>query len=639
MFFDLARRNAALVAILLLSITLLGCPKAKVLVPGVEGDPLTEADADITLAGLLTVVIEEKFSYSDPVVEEGYVITQSPAPNSSVPLLTEIELVVSKGSPLVPVPNVLGMTIEEAATAIYAAELTVGDVSEEYSETIPEGLVLLQLPAFTAEPSVEPDSPVDLTISKGPTPIIVPDVAGMTEQEATDALVEAGLILGEVTHENSDDVEEGLIIRHNPLAGTVQLQGTPVDIWVSDGPRPRVIPDLVGLEQSEAEITIATTVFTLGTVSEIFNDDIPAGHVISQSPEAGEEAFPQTVIDLIVSLGPEFVPVPDVRGLTLNNAAADLSGALLTLGEVTESYSDTVLEGLVISQDPQADAMVSPQTPVDLVVSLGLEPVGVPNIVGMSRSDAALAIESAMLSLGVVTEVYDGNAPVDEVVGQNPVADVLVLPGTAVNMSVSKGPEFEIAVAVAPFTATSPTVDGEGTIGEYTGPLYDTWQHNFGDLEPENAADFSARWTATHDVNNIYIIIEVHDDVRESTGEGWLSDNVEIFIDAQNSKVNFYGGLVGRVFWSGTEWVNEFDLGEVAVEDTGTVYTVEWRIPKNELDAPIAEDDVIGFDIKPVDMDGRPTRDTHRFWGSASTAVEHWDNCVSWGTLVLESGG
>jgi beta-lactam-binding protein with PASTA domain len=115
---------------------------------------------------------------------------------------------------------------------------------------------------------------------------------------------------------------------------------------------------------------------TVGAVSEVNSDTVPAGNVIGQSPASGTSVVYGTPVDLLVSLGVQMVTVPDVVGLAQATAEADIVAAILTVGNVTTATSATVPVGDVISQSPTAGANVVHHSAVDIVVSIGEEPVG-----------------------------------------------------------------------------------------------------------------------------------------------------------------------------------------------------------------------------------------------------------------------
>jgi beta-lactam-binding protein with PASTA domain len=133
------------------------------------------------------------------------------------------------------------------------------------------------------------------------------------------------------------------------------------------------------------------------------------------------------------------VAVPNVVGLTQSSAQEAVTAAGLTMGVITQAYSVTVPAGSVISQNPAAGTSVPPGSAVDLVVSRGKQPVTVPNVVGKPETSARRVITRAGLVVGNVTQAFSTTVPKGSVISQNPAAGTSALPGTAVDLVVSKG--------------------------------------------------------------------------------------------------------------------------------------------------------------------------------------------------------
>jgi beta-lactam-binding protein with PASTA domain len=129
-------------------------------------------------------------------------------------------------------PDVLGMTRDEAETAIVNAILEVGLVVEDYSDTVPAGQVLSQSPAGGTE--IAQGVAVSFVVSLG-RKTTVPDVSGMTEEEAQTALTAAGLQV-QTTEESSETVPAGQVISQTPEPGLTVAQGSIVNLVVSSGP-------------------------------------------------------------------------------------------------------------------------------------------------------------------------------------------------------------------------------------------------------------------------------------------------------------------------------------------------------------------------------------------------------------------
>lgn len=133
-------------------------------------------------------------------------------------------------TPKIKVPNVAGKTQEAAESAITSAGLTVGKVTQEYSATVPNGKVIRTNPAAGAE--VEEGSAVALVLSKGPEPVTVPNVVGMTESQATQALEAANLTVS-TTEGLDSSVPVGSIISQEPAAGSTVEAGSAVALVIS----------------------------------------------------------------------------------------------------------------------------------------------------------------------------------------------------------------------------------------------------------------------------------------------------------------------------------------------------------------------------------------------------------------------
>jgi hypothetical protein len=199
----------------------------------------------------------------------------------------------------------------------------------------------------------------------------VPDLIGKDENLATTLLLLDSLIAGTITRVNSATVPAGQVISQNPAAGTKLTQGSFVDFVVSLGPAPVSVPQVTGLDENAATLLISSDGLTPGMIFRMNSDTVPAGQVISQSPVAGTQVAPGSLVGLTVSLGPTQVPVPDLIGKDENFAILLLQFGSLIPGTITRVNSDTVPAGQVISQDPAPGTQLTTGSFVDLTVSLG----------------------------------------------------------------------------------------------------------------------------------------------------------------------------------------------------------------------------------------------------------------------------
>ncbi|MCL2678274.1 MAG: PASTA domain-containing protein, partial [Clostridiales bacterium] len=275
-------------------------------VPGVRGWTELAAKIEIENSGLNWVVIEEY----DDLVAKGLVISQDPAAGNTVPVLSEVTIVISLGRYTGPVavPDVAGKTVQEAETLLTANSNFVPVFGEdEYSDTVPLGCVIRQDPQ--GDDTALRGSEVRLIISKGyySGPVAVPDVTGKTVQEA-EALLTANNnfvpVFGE--DEYSDTVPQGRVIRQDPQGDDTALRGSEVSLIVSKGPDPNLpgpvdVPDVTGKTVEEAEAIL--TAFTLSVTYE-YSETVNDGCVIAQDPPGGDKALPGSTVNLVVSKGP-----------------------------------------------------------------------------------------------------------------------------------------------------------------------------------------------------------------------------------------------------------------------------------------------------------------------------------------------
>ncbi|HHY38644.1 MAG TPA: Stk1 family PASTA domain-containing Ser/Thr kinase [Clostridia bacterium] len=200
-------------------------------VPNVVGKPLAEAEEILRDAGLGARVIGETYGN----VPSGSVISQDPAAQENVKAGRVVDLVVSKGPELEQVPDLIGKTFSEADLILKSSNLDFGNLIYEYHPTAPVDTVIDQNPkpeTWTTQGTL-----VDLKISKGPEPkpILIRSVIGVELDKAKSMLEEAGLVVGEVTEQESSEFEKGTIMDMNPKPGEEVQPGTKVNLVVSKG--------------------------------------------------------------------------------------------------------------------------------------------------------------------------------------------------------------------------------------------------------------------------------------------------------------------------------------------------------------------------------------------------------------------
>lgn len=200
----------------------------------------------------------------------------------------------------VKVPSVVGKDENAAKSAITAAGLTVGTVSEASSDTVESGLVISQSPSANSE--TESNGKVNIVLSSGPNKKKVTDVIGHESSRAQSELAGDGFKV-EVKETYSDDMRAGLVVSTSPDRGTYVQPGSTVMITVSKGREQVTIPSVsVGMTYEEAVEALNDAGFK-GTVKEAteYSASVGNGFVTRYSPS--KTVDPDGTVTIYVSLG------------------------------------------------------------------------------------------------------------------------------------------------------------------------------------------------------------------------------------------------------------------------------------------------------------------------------------------------
>lgn len=208
------------------------------------------------------------------------------------------------------------------------------------------------------------------------------------------------------------------------------------------------VPDVTNMALGEAKTTLEEAGFKIGTETEVFSSTVDSGLVVSTNPPDGQEAVKGSRIDLSISKGTEQVSVPDLKGQTSEEAMRTLSSYGLNGQEGDSTFSDSVKEGCVASQDQPAGSSLNKGDTVVFHLSKGAENVSVPNVVGATVSNAENSLKNAGFKVNTSYR-YSSSTPEGRVISQDP-------SGTA-----PKGSTVTIAISNGPEEAQVPNVSGE----------------------------------------------------------------------------------------------------------------------------------------------------------------------------------
>ncbi len=233
-----------------------------------------------------------------------------------------------------------------------------------------------------------------------------PSVLGLTKAAAVEKLETAGLApeLGDPAY--SETVRAGRVLATDPGAGSRVLDGGTVTVTLSLGKERYDVPTTRGMTEDQAQDELAGTNLSFGRSIGKFSETVPEGTVLGSDPKAGTTLRPGIAVDLFISKGPRPIQIRDWTGKDADLAQEKLEAKQLVVERGSEEYSDTIPEGIVISQSPTTGPLFRGGT-VTLIVSKGPELVEVPGgLVASGVEDATAKLEA----LGFVVDVeHDSN--------------------------------------------------------------------------------------------------------------------------------------------------------------------------------------------------------------------------------------
>ena len=259
------------------------------------------------------------------------------------------------------VPYLIDLRETQAVGLVIDAGLEPNVIREANEET-EEGFVFRQDPEFGEK--VDAGSQVDIYVSTGPPTAEVPDVDGQTRDDAVAALARAGFEANVVPI--FSDKQENTVTAQSPAAGEVVEVGTRVRINVSQGAEPLTIPSVTGQPFEDAASVLEGAGFRVAR-REV-DDDAPPGTVVDQQPAGGGPAPRNTTVTLSVSRGPTESQVPNVDGLSEEDARTTIEEAGFVVEVQREPTDDPNLHGSVLRQEPAGGSAAPEGSTVTIVV-------------------------------------------------------------------------------------------------------------------------------------------------------------------------------------------------------------------------------------------------------------------------------
>jgi beta-lactam-binding protein with PASTA domain len=224
------------------------------------------------------------------------------------------------------------------------------------------------------------------------------------------------------------------------IGGLVLALAIALSAWWFGFARYTSTPGVIELQVAQAQAKIEDAGLEFDVAREAYDENVPAGSVISTDPGAGERILPGDTVEAVVSKGKERYQVPDLTEMTEDEAQAALLEAHLAFGRSVPKYHATIPEGQVITSTPAAGEWLKRDTAVDLVVSRGPRPIKVADFTGKKAEDALKWFKAHHLKTDV-TEEFSDEVEEGLVISQDPKEGELFRDDTVI-LVVSKGPEL-----------------------------------------------------------------------------------------------------------------------------------------------------------------------------------------------------
>jgi eukaryotic-like serine/threonine-protein kinase len=294
-----------------------------------------------------------------------------------------------------------------------------------------------------------------------PATVVVPGIVGKTQSAAEASITASGLGVGKVSIEETLGLAPGLVTAQTPAPGASVSPSSSVNFTVAKIPRAKV-PTVTAVSESDAIGLLAEQGLRAGAITYAFDSKVKAGFVISQVPQGGAKVPIGSFVALTVSKGVQVGLVPNVIGLSEEDAKATLAADGFTITSV-KATSPSIAADMVMQQSPAAGAAAASGSSVALTVSSGAPQapkVAVPSLVGKSPHDARNVLTSLNLRSGWAFVTATSPSSALKVQLQAPAAGVQVAVGTTVVMTIglpSASAESASTPPPAPAPAPKPT--------------------------------------------------------------------------------------------------------------------------------------------------------------------------------------
>ena len=370
----------------------------------------------------------------NPLLPENVVLAQDISAGSVVMKNTMLSLTVSTGKEIYQMPDLAGMSEEQARKALECMDVSVATIDGSEAGLSPDCVVAQSVKPYD---EVGTGDRVELTVSRGAagTAGSAPKLVGMSYTDALSAAAGAGCTLTVTRKTFSRDCTVPTVSSQAVQAGATANDGGIVGVELIIPWHSFSVPNLNYKTEQEA-VQILSNMGVKANVSKESSELFAAGLVLSQDRAKGETLEPGTTVSITVSKGGKPFSMPSVVGMGEDKARAMLTEAGLAV-ETEYDFADGVKEGNVISQSINADTDVTRGTTVKIVVCSKKGLVTVANVVGMEQSAAEKTIKGQNFKVSI--NLIESSSEKGMVISQLPAAGSSQKTGATIVLTVSKG--------------------------------------------------------------------------------------------------------------------------------------------------------------------------------------------------------
>jgi len=338
------------------------------------------------------------------------------------------------------VPKLTGKVLGEAEATARAAGILV-KVRNWEDNPAPPGRVVWQ--SIDAGQRLQENATLEVTVSRGPAPVLIPELTGKPFEKAKEIAQAAGINFKVRRREHHPAASEGVVIWQSARPGSQFEPGMTLETVVSLGPKPQtLVPDIGGALKNDAEHTLKAIDLKILVVGREYDERVGTDAIIRQTPVAGTAVEPgATTVEVVVSKGPHPVAVADLAGMPFSEAESVANAGGLKLIATVQKYDPLSTLGTILEQKPRSGTLLPRGSNVDVVVSLGPKPtVAVPSVIGMAAREAQVEAGKAGFSIKVKSRAFDDKVAPGLITTQEPASGIPLEPGAVIYVVTSRGP-------------------------------------------------------------------------------------------------------------------------------------------------------------------------------------------------------